>query len=108
MMAFHNFTRKTRVFTLILLMLCVLASNALLPARKTYAASALTIDGSTHYQTMDGFGFSEAFGEAQAIENISSTAERQYLLDLMFNPKTGAGMTILRNLFPSTTADTIE
>ncbi|HEX6483973.1 MAG TPA: glycoside hydrolase [Ktedonobacteraceae bacterium] len=107
-MAFHSFTRKTGVIALILLMLCVSALSTLLPGRKAYAASVVTINGSTQYQSMDGFGFSEAFGEAQALENLSSSSQRQQILDLLFNPKTGAGMTILRNLFPSDPSNTIE
>jgi O-glycosyl hydrolase len=107
-MAFHRFTRKAGVIALILLMLCVLALSTLLPGRKAYAASAaVTINGSTKYQTIDGFGFSEAFGEAAAMEQAPSSEQKQ-LLDLLLSPTTGAGFTILRNLLPSTSADTIE
>jgi O-glycosyl hydrolase len=107
-MAFRSFAHKTGLIALILLMLCILALSTFLPNRKAYAASLVTIDGSTRHQIMDGFGFSEAFGEAQALENLSSSSQRQQILDLLLNPKTGAGMTILRNLLPSTSGDTIE
>src|SRR5450631_1647305 len=72
-----------------------------------YAASAVTINGGTTYQTMDGFGFSEAFGQANGIKGLASGPQKQ-VLDLLLSPTTGAGFTILRNLFPSTSADSIE
>jgi len=72
-----------------------------------YAASAVTINGGTTYQTMDGFGFSEAFGQASSLQSEASGPQKQ-VLDLLLNPTTGAGLNILRNLLPSTSGDTIE
>jgi glucuronoarabinoxylan endo-1,4-beta-xylanase len=74
----------------------------------TSTASSVTIDGATGYQSIDGFGISEAFGMAQAIENVASASAQKQMLDLLFNPATGAGFTILRNEIPSDTAHTIE
>src|SRR5450631_1342570 len=71
-----------------------------------YAASAVTINGGTTYQTMDGFGFSEGFGQASSLEG--DTAGQKQVLDLLFSPTTGAGLNILRNLLPSTASDSIE
>ncbi|KAH8883680.1 glycoside hydrolase [Thozetella sp. PMI_491] len=48
------------------------------------------------YQTIDGFGFSEAFQRAYNIYNLAEP-KRSRLVDLLFNSTTGAGFTILRN-----------
>ncbi len=72
-----------------------------------YAASAVTINGGTTYQTMDGFGFSEGFGQAGSLESEVSGPQKQ-TLDLLFSPTTGAGLNILRNLLPSDSGNTIE
>ncbi|GAB1214939.1 hypothetical protein ATERTT37_004120 [Aspergillus terreus] len=55
-----------------------------------------TVSLNKTYQTMDGFGFSQAFGRASDLYNLPST-QRKYALDLLFNTTSGAGMTILRN-----------
>lgn len=60
-------------------------------------ANTITIDSTTTYQTITGFGFSEAFGHAQQIYNLP-TAVRQQVLDILFSKSTGAGLTILRNI----------
>jgi len=88
----------------------VLLSGALtviFPQQHAFAASAVTINGGTTYQTMDGFGFSEAFGQASALESAGSSQQQQILNDL-FSTTTGAGFTILRNLLPSDSGGTIE
>lgn len=59
------------------------------------AGTAVTIDVSKTYQTMDGFGFSEAFQRANVIVNLPAKQQKE-VLDLLFDPQTGAGMTILR------------
>jgi O-glycosyl hydrolase len=64
------------------------------------AASMVAVDGGTTFQTIDGFGFSEAFGQANSIRTASSATQKQ-ALDLLFNPTTGAGFSILRNQIPS-------
>ncbi len=64
------------------------------------AASAVAVNGATTYQTIDGFGMSEAFGQANSIRNLGTTA-RQQALDLLFNTGNGAGFSILRSLIPS-------
>ena len=72
-----------------------------------YAADAATINGSTTYQTMSGFGASEAFGEAQTVMNASSSVQQQVLADL-YSPTTGAGLTMLRNEVSADSGSTIE
>jgi len=90
--------------------LSVLAAGALavvLPSGPAYAADSASINGSTTYQTIAGFGASEAFGQASAVMNASSSAQQQVLADL-YSPTTGAGLTILRNEIGADPGNTIE
>ncbi len=70
------------------------------------AASAVTINGATAYQRIDGFGVSEAFGQANAIRKLASGPQKQ-ALDLLFSPTSGAGFSIQRNLIPSDPTNTM-
>jgi len=107
-MTFQKGRRKAGLL-LVTVFICLAFSCSLALSRQTaYAASAITINGGTSYQTMDGFGFSNAFGPAQTLENLSSSSEQKQILDLLFNQTTGAGFSILRNEFPSDAANTIE
>ncbi|KAI3343352.1 glycoside hydrolase family 30 protein [Ustulina deusta] len=60
-------------------------------------ASTITVDLTTTYQTMDGFGCSFAFQRANLITNMSDKTKQRYLLDLLFNTTSGAGLSIVRN-----------
>ncbi|PQE09284.1 glycoside hydrolase family 30 protein [Rutstroemia sp. NJR-2017a BVV2] len=86
------------------------ALSAPAPGSNGLAARATTVTvnlGETH-QTMDGFGFSEAFGRAANLYNLPS-AQRSHALDLLFSPTVGAGFTILRNRIGSGgSGDSIE
>jgi glucuronoarabinoxylan endo-1,4-beta-xylanase len=86
----------------------VLAAGGLLTAAQSPASAATTVsvNGGTTYQKIDGFGISEAFGQANAIRTLTGTAQKQ-ALDLLFNTSTGAGFSILRSLIPSG-SDSIE
>jgi O-glycosyl hydrolase len=71
-------------------------------------ANTITVDATQQYQTMDGFGFSQAFGRANDLYNLPST-QRTHALDLLFSTTNGAGMTILRNRIGSGgSGDSIE
>lgn len=106
-MMFHRSARKMGLLALATTILLTLAVNGLINGPEAYAASAVTINGATTYQTINGFGFSEAFGQASNIES-APTSTQQQVLDLLFNPNTGAGFTILRNIIPSDSNHTIE
>ncbi len=67
----------------------------------------VNIDGSTTYQTIDGFGASEAFGQASNVMNAPASVQKQ-VFDYLYSPTAGAGFTILRNLIPSDSSHTIE
>ncbi|KAI2630688.1 glycoside hydrolase family 30 protein [Hypoxylon sp. NC1633] len=60
-------------------------------------ASAITVDLTKTYQTIDGFGCSFAFQRANLITNMSDKTKQRELLDLLFNRTSGAGLSIIRN-----------
>lgn len=66
------------------------------PRSTTTTTTHITVDPSTQYQTIEGFGFSGAFQRAQLLLNISSTVQQE-LLDLLYSPETGIGFSMLRN-----------
>jgi O-glycosyl hydrolase len=72
-----------------------------------YAAGAVTVNGATTYQSITGFGASEAFGEASTVMSASSAVQQQ-VLSLLYSPTTGAGLTILRNEISADSGSTIE
>lgn len=71
------------------------------------AASAVAVNGGTTHQTVHGFGISEAFGQANAIRNVGNATVQRQMLDMLFNPTSGAGFSILRNLIPSDASHTM-
>ena len=75
--------------------------------RPAAAADTATINGATTYQTMAGFGASEAFGEAATVMNAPSAVQQQ-ALGLLYSPTSGAGLTILRNEISADSGSTIE
>jgi O-glycosyl hydrolase len=77
------------------------------PATPASAASVATIDGSVRYQTIVGFGASEAFGQAQQIMNAPAATQQQ-VLNLLYSRTSGAGLTILRNQIGADPGATIE
>ncbi|MBN1170702.1 MAG: hypothetical protein JXA67_00885, partial [Micromonosporaceae bacterium] len=74
----------------------VAATGVALTPEVALAASTVTINGSTTYQNIDGFGFSEAFQRSNIMHNLPAATQRK-VLDLLFDQKTGAGFSILRN-----------
>jgi O-glycosyl hydrolase len=71
------------------------------------AQDTAAINGATTYQTMTGFGASEAFGEAQTVMNASASVQQQ-ALSLLYSPTSGAGLTMLRNEISADSGSTIE
>jgi len=84
----------------------LLGVTALAPSR-AFAADAATINGSTTYQTMAGFGASEAFGQAATVMDSSPTVQDE-VLNLLYGTSGGAGLTILRNEISADSGSTIE
>ncbi len=109
-MKFRIVAPKAVQISLASLLALVFTFGSFTLSNAAYAASNLTvatIDGATTYQAIDGFGFSEAFGRADSMYNASPALHKQ-MLDLLFNPATGAGFTILRNIISSDSTNTIE
>ncbi len=85
----------------------VAALAIFVPAAPASAASVATIDGSVRYQTIAGFGSSEAFGQAEDIMNAPAATQQQ-ALNLLYSRTSGAGLTILRNEVGADPGSTIE
>jgi O-glycosyl hydrolase len=73
----------------------------------TLAQTQITVDTNTTYQTIDGFGFSEAFGFGEGVQSTPSAQQTQ-ALNYMFSTTAGAGFTILRNRVAADPSDSIE
>jgi O-glycosyl hydrolase len=72
-----------------------------------HASAQVTINTATKYQTIDGFGFSEAFGFGVAVQDAPAAQQTQ-ALTYLFDKTEGAGLTILRNRIAADPSDTIE
>lgn len=72
------------------------------------AQTTVTVNAKSTLQTIDGFGFSQAFGRATEFQNANLVAQKQGL-DLLFSTTIGAGFSIIRNRIGSGgTGDSIE
>ncbi|EGX45083.1 hypothetical protein AOL_s00173g184 [Orbilia oligospora ATCC 24927] len=65
-------------------------------ATSVTAQTSITVNVGTTYQTIEGFGFSQAFGRAVEFKTAPSNIQKQ-ALDLLFSTTTGAGFSIIRN-----------
>jgi O-glycosyl hydrolase len=87
--------------------LSVVALSIAIPSTPALAADTATVNGATTYQTMAGFGISEAFGQASAVMNASATTQQQVFSDL-FSTTSGAGLDIIRNWIGADSGNSIE
>ena len=106
-MAIHTHRRKAVSLAASLAVLGACALTAVTPSGTAHAADSATINGSTTYQTIAGFGASEAFGEASTVMNAPASVQQQALDDL-YSPTNGAGLTILRNEIGADQGNSIE
>ncbi|KAI0379260.1 glycoside hydrolase family 30 protein [Hypomontagnella monticulosa] len=74
--------------------LVVFARTTNLESRQS--GSTVTVNLDQRYQTIDGFGASEAFQRAVQMSKLTEE-QQQYTLDLLFSTEKGAGLSILRN-----------
>src|SRR5690348_1701583 len=88
----------------------LLAAVVAVPANaaESGGGTRVVVDDWQHYQRIDGFGISQAFGTANQIRYLGDTPARKAALDLLFDPTAGAGFSILRNLIPSDPNHTME
>lgn len=87
------------------------AVAALIPAVSVAAAgldAQISIDLQSRFQSVDGFGCSQAFQRAEDIfgKYGLSPKNQSYVLDLMYSKERGAGFTILRNGIGSSNSST--
>jgi glucuronoarabinoxylan endo-1,4-beta-xylanase len=67
------------------------------PAPASQALPAVTISWNKVHQTIDGFGGSGAFGQANYLKTMGDPA-RTTILDALFSQTSGAGLSIVRNI----------
>ena len=65
------------------------------------------INGAVRHQVITGFGASEAFGQAETVMNAPAAVQQQ-ALGLLYNPASGAGLTVLRNEISADQGSAIE
>lgn len=83
-----NFTRVATLLGLVLVM--ALSVNL-------YAAAPVTLDWEVTYQTIEGFGVSEAFHQSKNIAILGETKQKE-IYDLLFSTSKGAGFSIFRSI----------
>ena len=88
-----RFSSPTQTARWIALSLASVVASILAPAFALGQTGS--IDFTTTLQHIDGFGFSAAFGEANALRKLPPESQRR-ILDLLYSPQTGAGLSILR------------
>jgi O-glycosyl hydrolase len=71
------------------------------------APAGVVVNGAVKYQRIAGFGASEAFGEAEVVQD-ASPAVQQAALSLLYSRTSGAGLTLLRNEISADAGSTIE
>jgi O-glycosyl hydrolase len=76
-------------------------------AASSGAGVTAVVNGRRTFQTMAGFGASEAFGQARVIMKASPDVQRR-ILRLLYSKTRGAGLTILRNEISADPGITIE
>jgi O-glycosyl hydrolase len=96
-----------RAATLVLAVPLALTATAAGATASPAARVNVTISAANQFQQITGFGASEAFGQAQTVMNAPSSVQQQ-VLSLLYSPKTGAGLTILRNEISADAGITIE
>ncbi|CAN8105556.1 unnamed protein product [Discula destructiva] len=72
------------------------------------AAAQISVNKSETHQVIRGTGYSEAFQRAQWVYNTMSEATQQEMFDLLHDPVTGAGFSLLRigiGASPNSTGD---
>ncbi|HEX2926135.1 MAG TPA: dockerin type I domain-containing protein [Ruminiclostridium sp.] len=87
---------KRKIHLLSVTMVVMLLLTMVLPLN-LYAASTVTVDWDTNYQSIDGFGVSEAFHQSNNIALLGDTKKKE-IYDLLFSTEKGAGFSIFRSI----------
>src|ERR1700722_5230423 len=91
----HNRRKREMKSLRFVRQLIVVPAVALLLAPLGVAQTTGTVDFTAKKQPIDGFGVAATFGRPGFIQTATGTLPKQ-IVDLLFNPKTGAGMSMLR------------
>lgn len=83
-----------RILTTAFAVSAAAVDNTIVPRQG--GGTTVTVTLGTTYQTMTGFGMSEAFQRAVQMSRLPADQQRK-ALDLLFSTTKGAGLTILRN-----------
>lgn len=96
---------KHKVMAVTAIAASVLAPLPAAAAPSPAATATVRVDPAATHQTIDGFGGSGAFRVSSVMHGSTglSPAKQRELLDLLFSPTTGAGLSILRNEIGSST-----
>lgn len=86
-----NFNRLLCFAIVLMILLCLSLSQPL------FAASTVTVGWNTVYQSIDGFGVSEAFHQSTNIALLGETKQKE-IYDLLFSTTQGAGFSIFRSI----------
>ena len=101
------FKPKWAILVGLLLIAVIAASLFQKPVKTVKAASNVIVNAATTYQVIDGFGASDAFHAGAYIRGDSGslTADQSAkIIELLFSPTTGAGLSIIRHEVGSSTA----
>ncbi len=95
----RKFAQKAGLLTLVLCLVAVMAYEVFITPHTALAASSVTINGATTFQTIDGFGASDAFETSSAVDGSTglTTAQTQQIMNDLFSTTSGAGLSIVRN-----------
>jgi len=98
---------KSRIFRHGILCCAIAAVIAFSGRITSYGATTIHVDASVTYQVIDGFGASDAFQIGAAIRGTRGTsitaAQSQEIMELLFSPTKGIGLTIIRHEIGSQT-----
>jgi O-glycosyl hydrolase len=87
--------RAARTLAATLALAGIFAGSATAAAGRPSAVPSNVAVSGRPDQTIDGFGFSEAFGQVQNIQALAQT-DQQAVARLLFSPSQGAGLDIVR------------
>ena len=77
-------------------LIAILLAYIVIPSLRAGAASTVTVNAAVNYQVIDGFGASDAFHTGTKVRgdgNNLTAAQFQKIIELLFSPTTGAGLT---------------
>ena len=98
---------NAKIILLTLIVFIAIIAGLLRPAGSVSAASTVLVNAATTHQVIDGFGASDAFHAGAYMRGDGSSltpAQSAKIIELLFSPTTGAGLSIIRHEVGSSTA----